>query len=129
MTYLLTWSFDFQAFDPPLPSTLSFHLSISEAALVLHLRTLSPASSESDTLSGFSLRTRLGLLPALPSHDETGQMFVYRGQEVRVKEKVRVESQDPSLMAAMAKLSALEHGVRVSRRALGIVMGEEEEED
>ena len=40
-----------------------------------------------------------------------------------------MESQDPSLMAAMAKLSALEHGVRVSRRALGIVMGEEEEED
>lgn len=54
---------------------------------------------------------------------------MYRGQEVRVREKVRVESQDPSLMAVMAKLSALEHGVRVCRRALEVVMGVEEEEE
>lgn len=48
------------------------------------------------------------------------------GQEVKVREKVRVESQDPSLMAVMAKLSALEHGVAVSRKALDIVMGKDE---
>lgn len=54
---------------------------------------------------------------------------MYGGQEVRVREKVRVESQDPSLMAVMAKLSAVGHGVGVCRRALGVVMGEGEDEE
>ena len=47
---------------------------------------------------------------------------------MKVREKVRVESQDPSLMAVMAKLSALEHGVGVARRSLAIVMGVDEED-
>ena len=46
-----------------------------------------------------------------------------------MREKVRVESQDPSLMAVMAKLSALEHAVGVARGSLAIVMGVEEEEE
>lgn len=44
-----------------------------------------------------------------------------------MREKVRVESQDPSLMAALAKLGALEHTVGLSRRALDVVMGKEED--
>lgn len=56
-------------------------------------------------------------------------MFSYRNADVRVKEKVRVESQDPSLISAMAKLAALEHTVELGRRALGVVMGKEYEED
>jgi hypothetical protein len=47
------------------------------------------------------------------------------GEEVRVREKVRVESTDPSLLALLAKLSALAHGVLMWRRALAVVMGEE----
>lgn len=42
-----------------------------------------------------------------------------------MREKVRVESQDPSLISVMAKLSALGHGVAVWRRALDVVMGDE----
>lgn len=57
------------------------------------------------------------------------QLFTYKGQEVKVREKVRVESQDPALMAVMAKLSALGHGVAVWRRSLSIVMGIAECED
>lgn len=38
-----------------------------------------------------------------------------------------MESADPNLMAAMAKLSALEHSVALSRRALDVVMGKEDE--
>ena len=53
---------------------------------------------------------------------------MYRGQEVRVREKIRVESQDPSLMSVMAKLSALEHGVGVARRSLAIVMEGDEDD-
>ena len=56
------------------------------------------------------------------------QTFRYLNAEVRVREKVRVESQDPSLIAMMAKLSALSHGVAVWRRTLGVVMGAEDDE-
>ena len=44
---------------------------------------------------------------------------------MRVREKVVVESQDPSLMAAMAKLAALEHHVAAAQRSLATVMDEE----
>ena len=39
-----------------------------------------------------------------------------------------MESQDPSLIAVMAKLSALEHGVGVARKNLSIVMGVNDED-
>lgn len=129
-----------QVFDPPLPSSVAFHLSISDAALVLHVRTLevihggtgasTPNSFVTPSYSGFSIRDRLSHAlggPRAPLHDEANETFIYKGQEVRVKEKVRVESQDPSLMAAMAKLGALEHSVALSRRALDVVMGKEDE--
>lgn len=38
-----------------------------------------------------------------------------------------MESQDPSLISVMAKLSALAHGVAIWRRGLAVVMGEGEE--
>ena len=46
-----------------------------------------------------------------------------------MREKVRVESADPSLMSVAAKLSALEHEVRRWGFNLRVVMGEEEEEE
>lgn len=124
-------------FDPPLPGNVSFHLSISEAALLLHVRTLEAAYpitgtntplSTSGSYTGFSLRERLttaltGGRPAF--HDEAHEVFAYRGQEVRVRDKVRVESQDPSLISAMAKLGALERNIAMSRRSLNVVMGQE----
>ena len=136
------------AFSPPLPDHVSFHLSISEAALLLNVRTLEAAwpntgtntplsftstsnASAPASYSGFSLREKL--VTALGGgrqafHDEAHEVFMYRGQEVRVRDKVRVESQDPSLMSAMAKLGALERNVAMSRRALDVVMGKEIEE-
>ncbi|EME38934.1 hypothetical protein DOTSEDRAFT_140169 [Dothistroma septosporum NZE10] len=132
---------DEHAFSPPLPSNVSFHLSISEAAVLLNVRTLeaahpntgtnTPAGATPSSHSGFSLRERLttalgGPRPAF--HDEAHEVFTFKGQEVRVRDKVRVESQDPSLMAAMAKLGALERNVALSRRALDVVMGREQEE-
>lgn len=54
--------------------------------------------------------------------DET---FTYKGAEVKVREKVRVESMDPSLMAVMAKLGALEHEVGRWREGLRILMEED----
>ncbi|CAF9930915.1 MAG: hypothetical protein HETSPECPRED_007745 [Heterodermia speciosa] len=116
-------------FSPPHPQTLSTHLSMLDAALVLYVRTLLYHHEDNTSLSGLSLRQRLGLAPKLPEHDEVEQLFTYRGQEVKVREKVRVESQDPTLMAVMAKLSALAHGVAVWRHSLSIVMGVSEDED
>ncbi|KAI5246003.1 hypothetical protein E4T42_06510 [Aureobasidium subglaciale] len=139
-----TWAsepLDEKIFDPPPPSNLSFHLSISDAALLLHIRTLEPASHTGSStpltggpsFTGFGFRDRLahalGAGPRAPAHDEAEEVFTYRNTEVRVKEKVRVESQDPSLISAMAKLAALEHTVELGRRALDVVMGKEHEGD
>jgi hypothetical protein len=53
-----------------------------------------------------------------------------KGHEVSVyvREKVRVESADPSLLALSAKLTALGHTLGLARRNLAAVMGEELEE-
>jgi hypothetical protein len=123
-------SVDEKTFNPPVPSNLSLYMSIQEASLLLTIRTLSslpppsstPTSTFPFTADALSLRQRLGLAPMLPTHDETDKVFTYRGSEVRVREKVRVESADPSLMAALAKVSALQHGVGVARRKLEVVM-------
>ncbi len=102
-----------------------------EAALELQIRVLEPVASSgaADTFSGFGIRDRLALALGASrahAHEEANETFTYLGQEVRVKEKIRVESMDPSLIAALAKLSALEHAVEHSREALRIVMGKEE---
>jgi hypothetical protein len=150
-------SIDTTAFHPTLPRNLSLHLHIAEAAIILTARTLEPAtsgmltphqpspgsrpttsssmtptSSNQNLFGSFSLRDRLatalGASPR-PLHDEAGEVFIFHGEAVRVRDKVRVETQDPSLMAALAKLSALERSVALSRKALGIVMGGTGEEE
>jgi hypothetical protein len=100
-------------------------LTVHEASLVLSIRTLEPADAAPDIRSMLALA--IGVQRRL-EHDEVEQIFEYRGKEVRVREKVRVESADPSLLAAMAKLAALEHNVGMARKCLSIVMGEENEE-
>lgn len=107
---------------------MSFHLSVFDAALLLEIRTLEVHNPE-EGHSGFSFRDRLaGALGVarLPVHDEADRTFKYKGQEVRVKEKIRVESQDPALMAAMAKLNALDHSLVLRLKALNMVMGRDE---
>jgi hypothetical protein len=121
---------DSKIFDPPLPANVSFHLSIVDAALTLEIRTLEPINtSNGEYHSTFDLRGRLAqaLGAARPqAHDEADEVFVYKGQEVKVREKIRVESQDPSLMAATAKLTALERSVTHAKKALDVVMGKDD---
>lgn len=115
---------------------MSFHLSVVDAALVLYLRTLEPeisthtptAFATDISLTGFSLRDRI-FGPRHRTHDEIGETFTWKGEEVKVKEKVRVESQDPSFLAVMAKLTALEHEVLKGITSLKIVMGMEDDTD
>jgi hypothetical protein len=49
-------------------------------------------------------------------------------EKVYVREKVRVESADPSLLSMSTKLSALSNALSIARRNLAAVMGEEFEE-
>ena len=125
-------------FEPHLPGSLSLHFTIQDANLVLTIRTLIPASPSNTptgdgafSLSGLNLRGRLlGLGPRQPTHDEVGVSFQWRGKhDANVREKVRVESGDPSLISVAAKLSALEHEVSRWRENLRIVMEESDEED
>lgn len=108
---------------------MSFHLFVFDAALLLEIRTLEIQNPGEESHSGFSIRDRLAVAlggARLPVHDEADRTFKYKGQEVRVKEKIRIESQDPALISAMAKLNALEHSIMLSRKALNIVMGRDD---
>ena len=97
---------------------------------MLEIRTLEAATTlNSEPLTSFGLRDRIAIAlgaAKIQPHDEVSEIFTFRGEQVRVKEKVRVESQDPSLLAALAKLGALEHVIARSRRALDTVMGKED---
>jgi hypothetical protein len=103
-------------------------VSICEAAVRVELRTLVHAATADSALSALSFRDRIAVAIGAskrPDHDEVDDVFVYRGQEVRVREKVAVESQDPGLIATMTKLAALEHNIAAAQQRLAIVMGED----
>ncbi|KAI9891363.1 MAG: hypothetical protein M1814_002876 [Vezdaea aestivalis] len=124
------------AFEPALPSNLALHVHVVDASVVVTVRTVADveAGGAAAGLGLGSFGFREGVARALgvgrkAEHDEAEEVVEWRGKEVRVREKVRVESQDPSLMAALAKLAALEHTVLAARRALGVVMGEDEGEE
>ncbi|KAK5106694.1 hypothetical protein LTS08_000815 [Lithohypha guttulata] len=129
-----------EVFEPRLPGGLSLHFAIQESNLVLTIRSIVPATpggtpstpaESAFSLSGLHLRNRLlGISPRLPNHDETGEVFEWRGkQDVVVREKSRVETGDPSLISVAAKLSALEHEVARWRYNLDILMERNEDED
>jgi hypothetical protein len=111
-----------ESFTPPLPTTLSLHLSLTSPTLHLTLRVLEPTAVQPNNFSRFALA--IGAQRRL-EHDEMDEVFMYRGEEVRVREKVRVESSaDPSLLSLGAKLGALERTLEASRGALRCVMGD-----
>ncbi|KAL8925840.1 MAG: hypothetical protein Q9172_002044 [Xanthocarpia lactea] len=141
------WEDDFNGDETdlnlPLSLTLSSHVTLTSTSLLLTIRILvpspsasapntngtsTPSSSSGPPVTGLSLRTRLTQILApmpTPTHDEAYKTFFYRGNEVKVRDKVRVEAQDPSLMAVGAKLSAVGREVDGWRGRVAIVMGEE----
>ncbi|KAK4140144.1 RAVE subunit 2/Rogdi [Dichotomopilus funicola] len=52
-----------------------------------------------------------------------------KSTEVFVREKLRVESADPSLLSLSSKLTALSHTLALARRNLSAVLGEEVDDD
>jgi hypothetical protein len=112
---------------PPLPPNLSLHLLPTTSSLILTLRVLEPTAIPPSTFSKFA--TAIGAQRRL-EHDEMDEVFVYRGEEVRVKEKVRVESGgDPVLLVLGVKLGSLVKGVEGCMGGLRAVMGVDEEEE
>jgi hypothetical protein len=106
---------------------VSFHLYINDAALVLELRTLElQAPGQAETHQSFSI-LGFALGASRPqNHDEVDEIFTWKGQDAKVREKIRVESSDPILIAALAKLNALERTIALARRGLDTVMGKED---
>lgn len=93
-------SIDPDSFRPEIPERVALDLYIQEASLVAEIRTLQPRGAEN--LFNALKRAHLG---------EMGGFVRYRGEDVKVVEHVRVESQDPALVAVTTKLSALIHAV------------------
>ncbi|KAI1761502.1 RAVE subunit 2/Rogdi [Hypoxylon sp. FL1150] len=131
-------------FTPPISRNLSLYVTIQDACLVLYLRALEPADAPVNF--GTKLALAIGTTRRL-EHDEADKVFNYRCDdesyiegaeahetargkelEVYVREKVRVESADPSLLSLSAKLSALSNTLSLARRNLAAVMGEEVED-
>lgn len=137
-------------FSPPLGPNLSFYIGLQESCIVLWLRVLEPV--DAPVHFGMKLGLAIGTYRRL-EHDEMDTVFKYntkgadmassrRGsarhtpeprslagegekvlQEVYVREKVRVESADPSLISIQSKLGFLSHMLGQARRNLAAVMG------
>jgi hypothetical protein len=123
-----TWTTppDPNSFSPALPDNLSIDLTPSESSLVLTVRVLEKKGEEMNL--GTKLAFAIGAQRRI-EHDEMEGMWVYKGEEVRVREKVRVESSaDPTLLVLGAKLGALERTVEAGRGCLGVLMGSGEGE-
>ncbi|KAF4638006.1 hypothetical protein G7Y89_g90 [Cudoniella acicularis] len=100
---------DPETFSPPLPSTLSLHLQPTSSSLLLTIRVLESTAVPPSTFNKFALA--IGAQRRL-EHDEMDEVFTYGGEEVRVREKVRVESSaDPTLLVLGAKLGGFGEGL------------------
>ncbi|KAL5606381.1 hypothetical protein BROUX41_002798 [Berkeleyomyces rouxiae] len=135
------------AFDPPINSSLSVHVTLQDSCIVLWLRALEPANAP--VFFGTKIGLAIGTVRRL-EHDEMDKLFKYtfnrdeptvqtvgaghkqltllsgsKAAEVFVREKIRVESADPSLMSLQAKISSLHHTIIALRQNLSIVMGAE----
>jgi len=126
-------------------STLSFHLGLQDSQLVLWLRALEPADAPVNLGMKFALA--IGTARRL-EHDESDRVFRFAwdgaaepgrpppdapaagppGVDVFVREKLRIETPDPSLLSLSAKLASLSHTLSLARGNLAAVMGEDLEE-
>lgn len=142
-----------EQFTPPLPPHVSVHISLQDSCVVLWLRALEPVHAP--VHFGMKLGLAIGTVRRL-EHDEMDMVFKYNPsgcegagskrtsarhspdsmkhgakeqqpmEEVYVREKVRIESADPSLISLYSKLGYLSHMLGQARRNLAAVMGADE---
>ncbi|KAF3066246.1 hypothetical protein CFAM422_009374 [Trichoderma lentiforme] len=136
-------------FSPPLTQNFSFYVTLQECSIVLVLRALEPV--DAPVHFGTKLGLAIGTYRRL-EHDEADIVFKYKPggddmsdtrrlvanhsiqppitrtvsnsqlEEVYVREKVRVESADPSLISLYSKLGYLNIMLDQARRNLDAVM-------
>ncbi|KAG9235242.1 RAVE subunit 2/Rogdi [Amylocarpus encephaloides] len=118
---------DPNTFAPPVPENLSLHLIPTTSSLILTIRVLEPTAVPPSAFNKFALA--IGAQRRL-EHDEMDGVFMWKGEEVKVKEKVRVESGgDPVLLVLGVKLQSLEKGIEGAMMSLRAVMGLSQEKD
>ncbi|CAH0040056.1 unnamed protein product [Clonostachys solani] len=143
-----------EQFSPALGPNLSLHFSLQESCVVLWLRALEPVHAP--VHFGTKLGLAIGTVRRL-EHDEMDIVFKYnplgsvdadckrtiarhptggiskpplrpsRLEDVYVREKVRVESADPSLISLYSKLGHLSNVLDQARNNLTAVMGLEQD--
>ncbi|KAL6826252.1 RAVE subunit 2/Rogdi [Trichoderma camerunense] len=135
-------------FSPPLTQNFSFYVTLQECSIVLVMRALEPVDAPMHF--GTKLGLAIGTYRRL-EHDEADIVFKYKPggddmsdtrrlaanhsqppitrtfsnsqlEEVYVREKVRVESADPSLISLYSKLGYLNIMLDQARRNLDAVM-------
>ncbi|KAJ4857014.1 rogdi leucine zipper containing protein domain-containing protein [Trichoderma breve] len=136
-------------FSPPLTQNFSFYVTLQECSIVLVMRALEPV--DAPVHFGTKLGLAIGTYRRL-EHDEADIVFKYKPggddmsdtrrlaanhsiqppitrtvsnsqlEEVYVREKVRVESADPSLISLYSKLGYLNIMLDQARRNLDAVM-------
>ena len=140
-------------FSPPLPPNLSVYLGLQDSCVVLCFRALEPVHAPVHL--GTRLGLAIGTVRRL-EHDEMDTVFSWDPsgceaadskrdsarhnpiwtphhrssdlEEVYVREKVPVDSPDPSLISLYSKLGFLSHMLAQARRNLAAVMGTDLEE-
>lgn len=142
-----------EQFTPPLPPHVSVHIGLQDSCVVLWIRALEPVHAP--VHFGMKLGLAIGTVRRL-EHDEMDMVFKYLPtgnegadskrsgarhspdstkhdpreeqdmEEVYVREKVRIESADPSLISLYSKLGYLSHMLGQARRNLAAVMGADE---
>ncbi|KAI5812877.1 RAVE subunit 2/Rogdi [Pyronema omphalodes] len=124
---------------PPIPN-LAMDLYIHEAALILELRILTPhpmdgASSSSSSsaaapaskldstpLSSFgSFGSRFAAAVGIAVEEVQGEDVIWEGRNMRVRERLRVEAVDASLLSCLAKLGGVGHLLGDVVRAVELV--------
>ncbi|KAH6980983.1 RAVE subunit 2/Rogdi [Ilyonectria sp. MPI-CAGE-AT-0026] len=144
-------------FQPAPGPNLSFYIGLQESSIVLWLRALEPVDApvhfgtklglaigtfrrlehdEMDTIFKYNTKgsdsgeSRPRSARHTPEPRSTPPLFGNGRdiQEVYVREKVRVESADPSLISLQSKLGFLSHMLGQARRNLSAVMGVDSED-
>lgn len=144
-------------FQPAPGPNLSFYIGLQESSIILWLRALEPVDApvhfgtklglaigtfrrlehdEMDTIFKYNTKgsdsgeSRPRSARHTPEPRSTPPLFGNGRdiQEVYVREKVRVESADPSLISLQSKLGFLSHMLGQARRNLSAVMGVDSED-
>ncbi|KAF7549769.1 hypothetical protein G7Z17_g6156 [Cylindrodendrum hubeiense] len=144
-------------FQPPPGPNFSFYIGLQESSIVLWLRTVEPTDApvhlstklglaigtfrrlehdEMDSIFNYHIKgsdtgePRPRSARHTPEPRSSPPMFGNGRdvQEVWVREKVRVESADPSLISLQSKLGFLSHILSQARRNLSAVMGVDSED-